>query len=602
MVISVREDRSTIRNLPSKMVDAITSAPVLSTPDNHILTETEPALIFQNAQQLSEDEFSVRYEIDRTLSEIQRHGWKRVALQFPDHLLPHSTRVFQILSRGGTTRQPTKNSIRQTSSDSSVHGHSTQSTVLKQGTPPTKFTILADTSYGSCCVDEIAAEHVNADAVVHYGRACLSPTARLPVIHVFTYMPLDLDQTKQAFISTFSDPEVHIIITADIPYANHIEPLTTALANSNYNNLYPATIIHNPSSAIPNRTVPQSVSEDPSSLSSWHIFHIAEPPTALLLTLSSRVASIRIYSPSTLDLSSSTQPIEANTTQILRRRYALVTSMSTVSTWGILINTLSVKNYLHVVEHVKQQITNAGKKFYLFVVGKINAAKLANFSEIEGWVIIGCWESSLIDSKDFFRPILTPFELELALTRDEQRVWSGAWSSDFQGLLDRGSKTAKTTGGQLHDTINDSESSRDQYPDEDGAEDEDGEIDLDSEEESAPPEFDLRTGKYVSQPLPIRNSRRRRGQKTQATINHEAAVNGSKSSLMRRPEGNVIAVNGVASPAGEFLREKRTWKGLGSDFEIRYEDEQENIEGSLMEEGRSGVAGGYNTTGDSERR
>ena len=53
--------------------------------------------------------------------------------------------------------------------------------------------VLADTSYGrspssshilphvsdrphpSCCVDEVAAQHVNADAVVHYGHACMSP-------------------------------------------------------------------------------------------------------------------------------------------------------------------------------------------------------------------------------------------------------------------------------------------------------------------------------------------------------------------------------------------------------------------------------------------
>jgi diphthamide biosynthesis protein 2 len=26
----------------------------------------------------------------------------------------------------------------------------------------------------SCCVDEVAAQHVDADAVVHYGRACMS--------------------------------------------------------------------------------------------------------------------------------------------------------------------------------------------------------------------------------------------------------------------------------------------------------------------------------------------------------------------------------------------------------------------------------------------
>lgn len=37
-----------------------------------------------------------------------------------------------------------------------------------------RFYILADTSYGSCCVDEIAADHVKADAIVHFGPSCLS--------------------------------------------------------------------------------------------------------------------------------------------------------------------------------------------------------------------------------------------------------------------------------------------------------------------------------------------------------------------------------------------------------------------------------------------
>jgi diphthamide biosynthesis protein 2 len=41
--------------------------------------------------------------------------------------------------------------------------------------------ILADSSYGTYCVDEVAAEHVDAD-VVHYGRSCQSPPSRLPVV------------------------------------------------------------------------------------------------------------------------------------------------------------------------------------------------------------------------------------------------------------------------------------------------------------------------------------------------------------------------------------------------------------------------------------
>jgi diphthamide biosynthesis protein 2 len=41
---------------------------------------------------------------------------------------------------------------------------------------------------GSCCVDEVAAQHVDAHAVVHYGRACMSKC--VPLI---LYPPISSD-------------------------------------------------------------------------------------------------------------------------------------------------------------------------------------------------------------------------------------------------------------------------------------------------------------------------------------------------------------------------------------------------------------------------
>jgi len=55
----------------------------------------------------------------------------------------------------------------------------------------------------SCCVDEVAAEHYNVDAVVHYGHACLSPTpGKLPVRYVLGRLPL----TCEHFIAEVSKP------------------------------------------------------------------------------------------------------------------------------------------------------------------------------------------------------------------------------------------------------------------------------------------------------------------------------------------------------------------------------------------------------------
>lgn len=75
----------------------------------------------------------------------------------------------------------------------------------------------------------------------------------------------------------------------------------------------------------------------------------------------------------------------------------------------------------------------SGRKSYLFVVGKVNVPKLANYAEIDAFVLVACQQNSLMDSKEFYKPIVTPFELQLALSeRDE---WTGELKTDFSEVL-----------------------------------------------------------------------------------------------------------------------------------------------------------------------
>jgi diphthamide biosynthesis protein 2 len=553
-------------------VDALAIPPVLSTPDTHILNETSPVVV-PSSSLISDGEIYTRYEIQRTLDEIKSHSWSRIALQFPDGMLPDSARVFQLLARGLQSRPKSRlTSNNQIGDASTAHDHLSEQVselAVEETQSSVKWTILADTSYGSCCVDEIAAEHVEADAIVHYGRACLSPTARLPVIHAFTRQSLDCEKVVTSFKNAFPNKSTKVVLTADMPYAYQVQDIYRALVEEEYCEIFAADIIHDPASPIPNRTVPEEVRESPETLKEWRFFHISEPPTSLLLTLSSRVSDIRIYpTDSRTQTQSETTALIADTSLILRRRYALVTSLATAAIWGILVNTLSVKNYLHIVDHVKAQINAAGKKSYLFVVGKLNAAKVANFSEIGGWVVVGCWESSLVDSKDFYKPVITPFELDLALRRDEERVWTGEWTANFQRILD--DIDSKETRRAAVNSPTELDGLSGEY---------------DSEEESAPPDFDLRTGRYVSQTRPMQAA----STGTVESSNHNGRL--QSSALTRRANGDVVAVNGVASPAAQFLRSKRTWKGLGSDFEVGYEAEE--TEGATIQEGRSGIARGY---------
>ena len=82
----------------------------------------------------------------------------QVALQFPDSMLHDAVAVQRALRHH----------------------------LLSAGcSPAPRLAILGDTSYGSTCVDEVAAQHINAQMVIHYGPANLLPYVSLCVDTLF---------------------------------------------------------------------------------------------------------------------------------------------------------------------------------------------------------------------------------------------------------------------------------------------------------------------------------------------------------------------------------------------------------------------------------
>lgn len=101
--------------------------------------------------------------------------------------------------------------------------------------------VLGDTSYGSCCVDEIAATHLQADCVIHYGQSCMSATSSLPVIYVFGNKPIDNEHSVKCFCERLidkverlccgSDVNHKIILLYDPFYLHAIESISIQLSD-----------------------------------------------------------------------------------------------------------------------------------------------------------------------------------------------------------------------------------------------------------------------------------------------------------------------------------------------------------------------------------
>ncbi|KAI0881367.1 diphthamide biosynthesis protein [Annulohypoxylon maeteangense] len=568
------------------MTSELSAPPVLSTPAEYIFEDPTPASAIAQGKRPHRPDYELYevYEIVRTAIEIKQNGWNRIALQFPDAMLPDAPWVVNALGAELDKRQE--------------DGQGQDQGQDQERQRKRRLYILADTSYSACCVDEIAAEHADADGVVHYGRACLSPTSRLPVLHIFTKQTLDYASVTTSFEAEFPEKIEKVVVMADVMFQEHVAPICELLRERGYSNVVATEIVRDPTGTIPNRKVVwfDAPAEEQANynLNEYHLFHISTPPTSLLLTLSSRLASLRIYStPSSPYTTTSEVPDPSATPGLLRRRYGLVIRLATASIIGILVNTLSVKNYMSTISTLKSQIAAAGKKSYTIVVGKLNAAKLANFAEVDGWVVVGCWESGLVEQEGLWKPVITPFELGLALQGDESRVWTGEWWGGIEGVeaapvIDNNNNNSHPEGGAEQGKDNNITAEIEVEAAEGGV----------SDEESEAPEFDLRTGKLVSHSRPMRVAIRsvpRSGPETNG-VDLLHGQSAASAAIVKRAVGDVALVNGVASPGAEFLRSQRTWQGLGTEFGA-----EDDGESTVVEEGRSGVARGY-TVGQDQLR
>ncbi|XP_066144439.1 2-(3-amino-3-carboxypropyl)histidine synthase subunit 2 [Euwallacea fornicatus] len=306
-------------------------------------------------------QFDQTYEIQKCAQWIKENEYQKVCLQFPDHLLPHSTEVALKLQK-----------------------------ILGQ-----TVYILGDTAYESCCIDYVAAAHINADAIIHFGPICFSkPSENLPYLNVYEKKTISVTDLEKIL----AKEENETLVLLDDGYVHSYDHICKAFANK------------------PNIVV-MKIDDDLSDINNNNNIVFVGRNERKLMNISLGFKSKRFYY-----VDPSKQPLDLMSYQpdskIIKRRYFLIEKIKDASTIGIVIGTLAVKNYLKVIERVKKLVEACGKKYYLISVGKPTVAKLANLGEIDIYVMITCAMNEIYDSRDFYKPIVTPYDIEIALNAD----------------------------------------------------------------------------------------------------------------------------------------------------------------------------------------
>lgn len=520
-----------------------TSALPLSNDDEAVINRSLPASSTQSITTPASQVDEV-YDIQRTAAQVVAGRYVKIALQFPDALLVDAPTVVARLKTCISNIPLPLDNQEDKEGKSEANG---------EGVREGAFYVLGDTSYGSCCVDEVAAEHVAADVLLHYGRSCLSVTRALPVIYVWGHFPITVAPLLDGVQRLVTDRETPLLLVSDTCYVHAQAQIEEGLIGMGFTNVT-ATSLIDPNER--HKDVGTAVAgigslngrsytlHESTKLSNVVLIYIGPPSptlTNILLTHSSLVAAIYTYDPISSRLSSET----TQNTQ-LRRRYAVVQKARDAEVVGIVVGTLGVDRYLEIILHLRSLVQSAKKKSYVFAMGKLNPAKLANFAEIDVFVLVACGENSLVESRDFFKPIVTPFELSLALgTGAHDAVpWTGEWITNFDRVMMMS---------------NQHEPAQDTDRDEDA------------------PHFSLVTGRYSSS-NPAR-------QIMQTANDEDYAVSKRSTDTALAQAGNLF------SPSAQRLA-KRQWRGLGTDHDPQ-DEEQEKDEGVAMTEGRSGIARNY---------
>ena len=390
---------------------------------------------------------------------IAHTAHRRVGLQFPDDRLGDALAV-----------------------ESQMHDH-----LAARGRHDVALFVLADASTSPCCVDEVAAKHADITLVVQFGHSCMTPPANVEVIRRFARRRVDANQIAHAIQEELSvDTPVVVFLAQDATHA--LQDVSTAVR---------ATRVGNESSvSFATINVGGGDNDDDDDDESWHYANAFDghvnspdlrqlqdqrrptlterggyswrlPPRARdsqqvnyvwvgdeqsahyvqLRLLYNRVPWHRVDLDDDPPLRLHRDDV-GNAPRALRRRRFVMQRALEADIVAIVACVLGARGCRAEVERLRRRIAGTGRKTYVLSVGRVTPAKLANYAEVGAFVLVACPQTALLDDREYLRPVLTPFEAELAFLggEDGAALWDGV-SYAFQSPKEEGEEEEGGGGG-----------------------------------------------------------------------------------------------------------------------------------------------------------
>lgn len=350
---------------PRKVISAKGRASLNRVPDEIL---TDPQL--QLAMKVLPDNYNL--EVPKTIWRIRKDGFKRVALQLPEGLTMFAT---------------------------------TLSDIIEQFTGA-ETVIMADVTYGACCVDDFSARALGCDLMVHYGHSCLVPvdqTTNIKMLYIFVDIKIDSLHFIESLKANLAK-EGEISLVSTIQFVATLQAAARALREEGFTVQVPQSKPLSPGEILGCTSPDMKNSHSLVYLGDGR-FHLESAMIA-----NPEVKAFR-YDPYSKVLSQ-----EYYDHDLMRRnRQGAIQQARESSTWGLILGTLGRQGNPNVLHHLKARIEASGKGVVTVLLSEIFPQKLALMADVGAWVQIACPRLSIDWGLAFSSPILSPYEAAVAL-------------------------------------------------------------------------------------------------------------------------------------------------------------------------------------------
>lgn len=322
------------------------------------------------------------FEIHKCVWRVRTSGVKRVALQFPEGLLMYSLIISDILSTF---------------------------------TSATHCFILGDVTYGACCVDDLSAGALSADLLIHFGHSCLVPidSTTIPCLYIFVEISIDVHRLLHELKLNFYNSNTYdnIIMAGTIQFASAIRAVKPELEKMGFSVLIPQA---KPLSAgeVLGCTAP-SVKNRFSDGENVVLVFVADGRFHLeaFMIANPGIKTYR-YDPYIGKLFVE----EYDHKGMKEERRRAIEKAREAKNWGIVLGTLGRQGNPRILDRLEKKMSEKGMTWTVVLMSEISPTRIALFEDaVDAWIQIACPRLSIDWGDAFRRPLLTPFEAEIAL-------------------------------------------------------------------------------------------------------------------------------------------------------------------------------------------